>query len=162
MYATTVSLFRFVGRDRAPGRINKLAGILLLLGMGLGTAVPCQAEGRRGWKKRWISSLAAFALSAALDIHSSRDRPEFNPLLRGRGGVLSTRKAVIAKSALVGGLALLQVLVVKKRPDRNLYRTFAITNSALAGATSFTAVCNYGVRREPAGVRLEFAPIPSL
>lgn len=123
--------------------ILRTAAYILLFACVFGNVPPCYGESNRGWKKKWI--LAAVALTAAnvLDAYSSRRGAELNPLLRGPDGNFSPRKAFVVKSAATGGFLLLQVILIKKMPDQNLYRPFAITNAAAAGFTVVTATRNY-------------------
>ena len=128
-------------------KILRTAAYILLFVSAFGNVPPCYGETNRGWKKKWI--LAAVALTAAnvLDVHSSRRGNELNPLLRGPDGNFSSRKAVVVKSAASGGFLLLQVILIKKMPDQNLYRPFAMTTAAAAGFTAVSATRNYTLQR---------------
>ncbi len=125
--------------------LRKLTPSLLLLACLAAAALPClgqeapQAEG----KKRWLWSAVALVAASALDAHSSHGRMETNPLLRGSNGTFNSRRAFLVKGAANGGVLLLQAILVKKMPDRNLYKSFALTNSIMAGVTAGTALRNY-------------------
>jgi hypothetical protein len=128
-------------------KILRTAAYILLFVSAFGNVPPCYGETNRGWKKKWI--LAAVALTAAnvLDVHSSRRGNELNPLLRGPDGNFSSRKAFVVKSAASGGFLVLQVVLIKKMPDQNLYKPFAITTAAAAGFTAVSATRNYALQR---------------
>jgi hypothetical protein len=121
---------------------------VLLLACLFGSVRTCYGqtdEAKSGWKKKWI--IAAVALTAAniFDAYSSRGGHELNPLLRGVDGRFSPRRAILVKSVASGGGLLLQAILIKKMPDQNLYRPFAIATAAAAGLTAVTASCNYTV-----------------
>jgi len=133
-------------------KILRTAAYILLFTCLSRNAQLCYAEANQGWKKKWILATAALIASNVLDAYSSRGGHEMNPLLRGPDGNFSSRKAVVVKSAASGGVLLLQVILIKKMPNQNLYRPFAITTAAAAGFTAVTAARNYTVqpRKKPA------------
>ncbi|MBI3695410.1 MAG: hypothetical protein HY238_11315, partial [Acidobacteria bacterium] len=45
------------------------------------------------------------------------------------------------------GLLAVQFVLLHKNPQRDLYKPFALTNTAAAGITSATALRNYGLPR---------------
>jgi len=55
----------------------------------------------------------------------------------------SSRNAVVVKSAASGEFLLWRVILIKKMPDQNRYRIFAITTAATAGFAAVTAPRNY-------------------
>jgi hypothetical protein len=136
--------------------------LLLVLGLGM-TAPPCegqefvQSQGQafvqaefaqvesapNEGKKRWLLSAVALVAASALDAHASQSRYEMNPLLRGSNGTFSNKRGFIIKSAAGGGMLLLQAILIKRNPDRNLYRPFALTNGIIAGVTAGAAFRNY-------------------
>jgi len=123
-------------------------GILLL---ALCAPPACQAQEKRPWKKRWWVSVALVAAASVADVHSSRGLTEANPLLRnGRGGIDVARGAWM-KSATVGGVVLLEALLLKKAPEHRLEKPFTLINTAAAGAVTFTAVRNYRIPRASPG-----------
>ena len=130
-------------------KILRTAADILLFACVLGNVQFCHAEPNRGWKKKWILATVALTAANVLDAYSSRGGNELNPLLRGPDGNFSARKAVVVKSAASGGLLLLQVILIKKMPDRNFYRPFAITTAATAGFTAVIATRNYTVQPSP-------------
>jgi hypothetical protein len=73
-----------------------------------------------------------------------------NPLLRGSNGAFSNRRGFVIKSAAGGGMLLLQAILIKRNPDRNLYRPFALTNGIIAGVTAGAAFRNYQTPRATA------------
>lgn len=134
--------------------------LLLVLGLGT-TALPCEgqefvqqsqefAQGEPApseGKKRWLLSAFALIAASALDAHASQSRYEMNPLLRGSNGTFSNRRGFVIKSAAGGGMLLLQAILIKRNPDRNLYRPFALTNGIIAGVTAGAAFRNYQAPR---------------
>jgi len=136
--------------------------LLLVLGLGM-TAPPCEGQqfvqsqdqafvqadfaqvesAPSEGKKRWLLSAVALVAASALDAHASQSRYEMNPLLRGSNGTFSNRRGFIIKSAAGGGMLLLQAILIKRNPGRNLYRPFALTNGIIAGVTAGTAFRNY-------------------
>jgi hypothetical protein len=138
--------------------------LLLVLVLGM-TAAPCEgqafAQGRefvqpdfpqaesapKEGKQRWLLSAVALIAASALDAHASQSRYEINPLLRGSNGTFSNRRGLVIKSAAGGGMLLLQAILIKRNPDRNLYRPFALTNGIIAGVTAGTALRNYQTPR---------------
>jgi hypothetical protein len=137
-------------------RLARLASYLLLLTCLTAASAPCygqqfgQEEAAREGKKRWLWSAVALVAASALDAHSSQGRMEANPLLRGSNGTFSSRRAFLVKGAANGGVLLLQAILIKKMPDRNLYKSFALTNSIMAGVTAGTALRNYQMAPAPA------------
>jgi hypothetical protein len=106
-------------------------------------AEPAPSEG----KKRWLLSAVALIAGSALDAHASQSRYEMNPLLRDANGTFSNRRGFVIKSAAGGGMLLLQAILIKRNPDRNLYRPFALTNGIIAGVTAGAAFRNYQTPR---------------
>jgi hypothetical protein len=139
-------------------RLARSASYLLLLACLTAGVTPCfgQEEAAREGRKRWLWSAVALVAASALDAHSSQGRMETNPLLRGSNGTFSSRRAFMVKGAANGGILLLQAILIKKMPDRNLYKSFALTNSIMAGVTAGTALRNYQVAPAPAA-----APVPA-
>jgi hypothetical protein len=98
-------------------------------------------------KKQWLLSAVALIAASALDAHSSQSRHEINPLLRASNGTFSNRRGFVIKSAASGGMLLLQAILIKRHPERNLYRPFALTNGIIAGVTAGVAFRNYQAPR---------------
>jgi hypothetical protein len=111
-------------------------------------ALPSFGESKK-WKKVWLASVAALGASNAADLHSSSGLWETNPLLRGPHGRFNARKGVLIKSIASGGLALLEVILLKKMPEMDLHKPFAITNMVVTGVVATTAVRNYHIPRKP-------------
>jgi hypothetical protein len=140
--------------------------LLLVLGLGM-TAPVCQGQqfvetqdrvfdqaefaqvesAPNEGKKRWLLSAVALIAASALDAHASQSRYEMNPLLRGSNGAFSNRRGFVIKSAAGGGMLLLQAILIKRHPERNLYRPFALTNGIIAGVTAGVAFRNYQAPR---------------
>lgn len=130
-------------------RFLRAGAAAILFVFFLAKAPPCHAEGDQPGKKQWILSALALVASNALDVHSSLGRDEMNPLLRSPNGTFNSRRAILIKSAATGGALLVQALLIKKNPDRKLYKPFAITNAVVAGVTAGTAFRNYNVPPAP-------------
>ncbi len=132
-------------------RIARLATHILLLTCLTAGVSPCygQEASQKEGKKRWLWSAVALVAASVLDAHSSQGRVETNPFLQSSNGTFSSRRAFVVKGAANGGVLLLQAILIKKMPDRNLYKSFALTNSIMAGVTAGTAVRNYQVTPAP-------------
>ena len=115
----------------------------------LGFALPSFGEPKQKWKKVWLASVVALGVANTADLHSSGGLWERNPLLRGPDGRFSARKGILIKSIASGGLALLEVILLKKMPGMNLHKPFAITNMVATGVVATTAVRNYHIPRNP-------------
>jgi hypothetical protein len=100
---------------------------------------------RRRWRRTWVASWAAFAAVNLIDIHSSAGKGELNPLLRTADGRFSTRKAGLFKAGLGGGFLAFQGWMIKKNPDRNLYKPFTFANIGATGAMGAVAAHNYNL-----------------
>lgn len=111
-------------------------------------ADPTQNElaARKRWRRSWLASWAAFAAVNIIDVHSSMGKGELNPLLRSSDGSFSTRKAGLFKAGLGGGFLAFQGWMIKKNPDRNLYKPFTIANFGATGAMGAVAVRNYNLQ----------------
>jgi len=123
--------------------LRTCAAPILLIMLLAASVAPGRAQENKPGKKRWILSAVALVAASAIDAHSSQGRMEMNPLLRGPNGTFSSRRAFAIKSAASGGMLLLQAILIKRNPDRNLYKPFAVTNTVLAGITLGTSVRNY-------------------
>lgn len=87
---------------------------------------------------RWHWSVLALASATALDLHSSRDLYELNPVL-GRGS-FGARQATI-KVSLAAGLIGAEYLVIRRWPSTE--RAWRWVNWFAAGTTTAVAVRNY-------------------
>jgi len=107
---------------------------------------PLTAKGSRRWRNAWVVSAAALAAANVVDITSSRNLAELNPLLRNSQGRFDARKAALVKAGATGGLLLVQTILRRRAGDGSLDKAFTIVNGAAAGAVGATAVRNYGLR----------------
>jgi hypothetical protein len=102
-------------------------------------------DGRTMWK----TSLAAFAVADAIDIHSSWGKRELNPVLANASGRFSTQGALV-KIGLHSGVVGIEYLLTRghssSHPAR-LRRVLAIVNFGAAGATAAIAAHNYTIAR---------------
>ena len=102
---------------------------------------------RRRWRKAWLGSVAAFALANVFDLHSSHGKMELNPLLRTSDGRFSTGRAAAVKGGIGAGFIALQAWMIRKSPEKNLYKHFTFANAAASGGLGALAVRNYGIPR---------------
>lgn len=125
--------------DEASVRPRPLAAALLA------AAILCGGQtAPRRWKRTWIVSTAVMTAASLLDAHSSRGLYENNPVLRNGQGQFSTAKGYALKSAATVGVAFIQALATRKRPE--LYKSCVVVNSAAAGAFAVAAWRNREVR----------------
>jgi len=87
--------------------------------------------------------MAVLVAANFLDAGSSIGRYEANPLLRNSQGQFSGPRAVMYKSAAVGGMIGLQLLCARRQSDS--YSIGTIVNVAAAGALTATAIRNRGI-----------------
>jgi hypothetical protein len=97
---------------------------------------------RKRWKRAWIASWAAYAAANILDAKSSAGKMEANPLLRNDDGTFNSGRAAGLKAGAGGALLGMQLWMIHKRPQKNLYKGFAIVNSAAAGGLGAVAYSN--------------------
>jgi hypothetical protein len=147
---------RLAGRESVQRIPRILAWSVVLFLMG-GSADRCVAETGQGWKHKWIATVAALTAANVADAWSSRGLREANPLLRGPGGQFSSGRAIAVKSAAAGGFVALQLILLKRMPERNLYQPFAIATGAAAGTTGAVAIRNFTLphRAPPEHLRRE-------
>jgi hypothetical protein len=122
--------------------------VRVLLAVVVAATVSAGESQRPRWKKTWIVSAAVMTAASLLDAHSSRGLPETNPFLRNGQGQFSATKGYALKSGATLGIAFLQALVVRKRPE--LYKPCVMLNFSATGAFAAAAWRNHAVadRRE--------------
>ena len=91
---------------------RRLIAVLLLASTAWGAEALVAA---RPGKKRWWLSVAALSAVAVLDMHSSWQRRELNPMLRSADGGFAAR-GVAVKSSIVGASCGVQWLLLERRP----------------------------------------------
>lgn len=101
-----------------------------------------EQRSRRRWKRAWIASWVAFAAANVLDAHSSQGKHEANPLLRNSDGTLASGRATGLKAGMGAGLLGMQLWMIHKKPEKNLYKSFSYVNGAAAGALGAVAASN--------------------
>lgn len=99
-----------------------------------GSLLPARASEVDKPKRLWTWSLAALAASTAADVATSIGHQELNPVLgRSRFG----GRQIGIKVGIVGGSALLQTLILKRRPHYATGLAYGnITAGALTGAVA--------------------------
>ncbi len=120
-----------------PANLFRILAVLLAA-----SSLASAQEGRR-FEKRWIASVAALAAVNVLDAYTSRNMGEANPFLRGSNGSFDGSRGVAVKFAATGGFLAVQYLLLRKRPNPGMNRTFTITNAALAGVVGAVAIHNH-------------------
>lgn len=101
-----------------------------------------QMHTRKRWKRAWIASWAAFAVANVLDSRSSAGKMEANPLLQNADGTFASGRAAGIKAGTGGALLGMQLWMIHKYPEKNLYKGFTFVNSAAAGGLSAVAASN--------------------
>lgn len=97
---------------------------------------------RKRWKRAWIASWAAYAAANILDAKSSAGKMEANPFLQNSDGTFNSGRATGLKAGAGGALLGMQLWMIHKKPEKNLYKGFTIVNSAAAGGLGAVAVSN--------------------
>ena len=100
------------------------------------------AVSRKRWKRAWIVSWAAYAAANVLDAKSSAGKMEANPFLQNADGTFNSGRAAGLKAGAGGALLGLQLWMIHKQPEKNLYRGFTIVNGAAAGGLGAVAISN--------------------
>src|SRR5690606_5206629 len=100
------------------------------------------AADRKRWKRAWIASWAAYAVANALDARSSMGKMEANPLLQNPDGTFASGKAAGIKAGAGAAMFGMQLWMIRKHPEKNLYKGFTVVNSAAAGGLSAVAALN--------------------
>ncbi len=123
--------------------------VCLLAVLLAGHISPCGAvEAKRRPRRLFWLSVALVVAASAMDVASSRGWMETNPLLRGRDGTFNTRRAVLLKSAAVGGMLATEALVLRKSPGSA--RGAAAVNLVTAGTIGGLAIRNWRIQAQPA------------
>ena len=100
------------------------------------------AASRKRWKRVWIASWAAYAAANILDAKSSAGKMEANPFLQNPDGTFNSNRAVGLKAGAGGALLGMQLWMIHKHPEKNLYKSFSVVNGAAAGALGAVAYSN--------------------
>jgi hypothetical protein len=98
-------------------------------------------------KHLWRASVAALTAANVMDAQSSWGKRELNPNLSGSNGTFGRQGAVL-KLGIVGGMFVLESLVLRHKPSTRVYRGLALVNLGSASVTGAVAVRNYGVPRQ--------------
>jgi hypothetical protein len=97
---------------------------------------------RKRWKRAWIASWAAYAVANILDAKSSAGKMEANPFLQNADGTFNSGRAAGIKAGAGGALLGMQLWMIHKKPEKNLYKGFTVVNSAVAGGLGAVAISN--------------------
>jgi len=97
-------------------------------------------------KKLWHVSLASLAVANVMDVQSSWGKHELNGPLASANGTFGARGALM-KSGFQGGLMSLEMLLMRRHPNKTLCRFLTVVNFGAAAAVSGTAIHNYRVPR---------------
>jgi hypothetical protein len=134
-------------------RMQKLM-LLLMTGMWV---MPAVADGQTALtaepgvthatgKNLWRVSVVTLAAANAMDAYSSWGKRELNPNLSGNNGSFG-RDGALLKLGIVGGMFLVESLVLRNRPSAKLRRGLALINFGSASVTGAMAIRNFGVPR---------------
>ena len=123
---------------------NGRVAAFVLIGflMAAESAQPSFGQKKRVWKKVWTASVAVLAAVNVMDARSSVGRFETNPLLRDGQGRCSAGRTVAVKSAALGGMVLVQALLLRRMPHERLEKPSAIVNFAAAATVGAIAYRN--------------------
>ena len=136
-------------------RIMQELMLLLMTGMWVAPAV---AEGQVALpeeprpthiagKNLWRVSLVALAAANVMDADSSWGKHELNPNLSGNNGRFG-RDGALLKLGIVGGMFVVESLILRHRPSAKAYRGLALINFGSASVTGGMAIRNLGVPRQ--------------
>jgi hypothetical protein len=97
-------------------------------------------------KNLWRASMVAVVAANVMDAHSSWGKRELNLNLSANNGKFGPQGA-LAKLGIVGGMFVLESLVLHHKPCSKFYRSLAVINFGWTSVTGVTAIRNYGVPR---------------
>lgn len=97
-------------------------------------------------KRLWKASLTTLAAANLIDVRSSWNQRELNPVLAGPNGRFG-RDGIIVKLGLQGGLFGIEYLITRGHPTRKVYRTLTFINFGAAAATGAVAARNFTIAR---------------
>lgn len=97
-------------------------------------------------KNLWRVSVGALALANVLDVHSSWGKRELNPNLANGTGTFG-REGALLKAGIEGGAFLLEYLMLRRRPSKEMWRGLALVNFGNASLTGVVAGRNYRIAR---------------
>jgi hypothetical protein len=95
-------------------------------------------------KNLWRASLAALAVSNALDIQSSWGKHELNSALASPSGDFGAQGALL-KLGFQGGLVGIEYLLTRHHASTRLYRALSIINFGAAAGIGGVAAHNYTI-----------------
>ena len=105
-----------------------------------------QRQTQPGGKTLWRVSVATLAAANVIDARSSWGKRELNPNLSGSDARFG-REGALIKMGIVGGLFVVESLVLRHRPTSRFYRGVALVNFGSSAVTGATAIRNFGVPR---------------
>lgn len=94
----------------------------------------------------WMTSLAALAVSNALDVRSSWGKRELNPVLADSSGAFKVKGALM-KSGIQAAVIGVEYLILRRKPSKQLYHITALMNFGCAAAVQAVAIRNFTVPR---------------
>jgi hypothetical protein len=133
-------------------RIMQNLMLLLMTGMWV---MPAVAEGQVAFleeprpthttgKNLWRVSLVALAAANVMDVDSSWGKRELNSNLSGNNGRFG-RDGALIKLGIVGGMFVVESLILRHRPSAKSYRGLALINFGSASVTGAMAIRNFGI-----------------
>ena len=108
---------------------------------------PPRANTQAAGKNLWRASVAAVAAANVMDAGSSWGKRELNPGLSSNNGRFGGQGAIL-KLGIVGGVMVLESLVLRRPPSTKLYRRLALVNFGCATVTGAMAIRNLGIPRQ--------------
>ena len=136
-------------------RIMQKLMLLLITGMWV---MPAVADGQTVFpaeprathatgKNLWRVSVVALAAANVMDADSSWGKHELNPNLSGNNGRFG-RDGALLKLGIVGGMFVVESLILRRRSSAKFYRGLALINFGSASVTGAIAIRNFGVPRQ--------------
>jgi hypothetical protein len=98
-------------------------------------------------KNLWRVSVVTLAAANVMDAQSSWGKHELNPNLSANNGRFGGEGALL-KLGIVGGMIVVESLVLRNRPSSKFHRGLALINFGSASVTGAMAIRNFGVPRQ--------------
>lgn len=110
----------------------------------LSLSIQNELPGSRSWRTLYVLSTAGVVSASLLDVRSSLNKRETNPLMAGAGGLFSARSAAMTKAGTLAAIFGFQTLMRRHGKGR-LDKSFAIINFIATGAMTAVVIHNYRV-----------------
>jgi hypothetical protein len=103
-----------------------------------------ELPGSRSWRTLYVLSAAGVVTASLLDLRSSLNKREANPLMTGAGGLFAPGSAAMTKAGTLAAIFGFQTLM-RHRCKGRLEKSFAIINFIATGAITAVIIHNYRV-----------------